>query len=107
MVKFPWASLPCLAVLFVERNTSITTSQKSRAGNPSIRNPASNKMISDSVEMWDADVCFLHIQLMGTNVRLPKIDKTPREVDFESSRSPAKSESWNKPNLQCCAVFPK
>ena len=25
---------------------------------------------------------------------------------FESSKSPAKSESWNKPSLQCCAVFP-
>ena len=41
---------------------------------------------------------------MGTNVLLTKIHKTPPEVDFESSRSPAKSESWNKPNLQCCAV---
>ena len=49
---------------------------------------------------------FLHIQLTGTNVLLPKIHKTPPEVDFESSRSPAKSESWNKPSLQCCAVFP-
>ena len=64
--KFPWASLPCFAILFVERNTSITMSQRSRAGNPSIRNPASNDMISDSVELWDTDVCFLHIQLMVT-----------------------------------------
>ena len=30
----------------------------------------------------------------------------PPEVDFESSRSPAKSESWNSPNLHCLAVFP-
>ena len=28
------------------------------------------------------------------------------EVDFESSRSPAKSESWNNPNLHCWAIFP-
>ena len=28
------------------------------------------------------------------------------EVDFESSRSPAKSESWNNPNRRCCAVVP-
>ena len=44
--------------LFVERNTSITTSHKSRASNPSIRDPASNGMICDPVELWDADVCF-------------------------------------------------
>ena len=61
------------------------------AGKPSIRSPASNEMISDSVELWDTDVCFLHIQLMETSVRLLKIHKTPPEVDFESSRSPAKS----------------
>ena len=35
-----------------------------------------------------------------------KKHKTPHEVDFESSKSPAKSESWNRPNLQCCAAFP-
>ena len=63
-------------------------------------------MISDSVALWDSEVCFLHIQLMGTNVRLPKIHRTPSEVDFESSRSPAKSESWNKPSRQCWAVPP-
>ena len=41
--KSLWASLPCLAVLFVERNTSITMSQRLRAGGPSMRNPASKK----------------------------------------------------------------
>ena len=78
-------------VLFVDRITSITASHHSTAGKPSIHSPASNEMMSDSVELWDTDVCFLHIQLMGTSVRLPKIQKTPPEVDFESSRSPAKS----------------
>ena len=34
-----------------------------------------NEMISDSVELWDTHVCFLHIQLIRTNVRLPKIHK--------------------------------
>ena len=43
---------------------------------------------------------------MGTNVQLPKIHETLPGVDFESSRSPAKSESWNKPSRQCCAVVP-
>ena len=48
----------------------------------------------------------MHIELIGTNVWLPKMQRIPPDVDFESSRSPAKSESWNNTNLQCCAVFP-
>ena len=52
------------------------------------------------------EVCFLHIQLIGTNVWRPKMHNVPPEVDFESSRSPTKSESWNSPSLQCSAVFP-
>ena len=35
-------------------------------------NPASKEMISDSVELCETEVCFLHIQLIGTNVSLPK-----------------------------------
>ena len=63
-------------------------------------------MISDSVEQCETEVCFLHIQLIGTNVWLPKTHNVPPEVDFESSRSPAKSESWNSPSLHCLAVLP-
>ena len=74
---------------------------KSSAGIPFNLNPASNEMVSDSVELLDTDVCLLHIQLMWTNVRLPLIHETPPEVDFESSKSQAKSESWNRPNLKC------
>ena len=62
-------------VLFEECNTSVTTSDRSRAGIPSIRKPASKDITSVSVELWDTNVCFLHVQLMGTNVRLPKIHK--------------------------------
>ena len=69
-------------------------------------NPASKEMISDSVELCETEVCFLHTQLIETNVWLPKIHNVPPEVDFESSRSPAKSESWNSPNMHCLAVFP-
>ena len=79
---------------------------KSSAGNPSIRYPASREMISDSVELCETAVCFLHVQLTGTNVLLPIIHKTPPEVDFENSSSPAKSESSSKPNRQCCTVLP-
>ena len=81
-------------------------SHNSRASKPSSLNPVSKEIISDSVELWETDVCFLHIQLIGTNVSLPKTHNVPPEVDFESSRSPAKSESWNSPNLHCLAVFP-
>ena len=63
-------------------------------------------MMSASVELCETEVCFLHIQLIGTNVWLPKTHNVPPEVDFESSRSAAKSESWNSPNLHCLAVFP-
>ena len=64
-----------------------------RAGIPSMRKSASREIISASVELCETEVCFLHIQLIGTNVWLPKIHKTPPDVHFESSTSPAKSES--------------
>ena len=83
-------------------DTSFTSSQRSSAGIPSMRSPASKEITSDSVEL---KVYCLHVQLAGTNVRLPKIHKIPPEVDSESSRSPTKSESWINPNRQCCAVL--
>ena len=86
--------------------TATIRSRKSSAGIPSDLNPASKEMISDSVELCETEVCFLYIQLIGTNVWLLKMHNVPPDVDFESSRSPAKSESWNSPNLHCLAVFP-
>ena len=32
--------------------------------------------------------------------------RIPPDVDFESSWSATKSESWNNPNLHYCAAFP-
>ena len=43
-------------------------------------------------ELCEIEVCFLHIQLVGTNVRLRKCTEH-LDVDFVSWRSPAKSES--------------
>ena len=86
--------------------TETVRSQKSSAGILSNLNPAAKGMISDSVELCETEVYYLHIQLIGTNVWLPKTNNVPPEVDFESSRSPAKSESWNSPSLHCFAVFP-
>ena len=40
----------------------------SRASKPPNLNLASKEMISDSVELCENEVCFLHIQLNGTNV---------------------------------------
>ena len=58
-----------------------------------MRKPAPREIISAYVELCETDVCFLHIQHIGTNVWLPKMQKSPLDVDFESSSSPAKSES--------------
>ena len=35
---------------------------------PSSLSPVSSEIISDSVELCETEVCFLHIQLIGTNV---------------------------------------
>ena len=72
-------------------NTSITKSQRVKAGILSVREPTSREMISSSVELCETEVCFLHIQLVGTNVWLPKMHRIPPDVDFQSSRSHAKS----------------
>ena len=93
-------------VWIVFPRTETIRSHKSRAGIPTNLKPASKEMISDSVELCETEVCFLHIQLIGTNVWLPTMNNVPPEVDFESSRSPAKSESWNSPSLHCFAVLP-
>ena len=90
--KFIDASWPDVSVFFEECNSSIShpTNNSKESVHPinqeqempSIRKPASDEIISDSVELWDTAVCFLHIQLIGTNVRLPKIHKILREVDL-------------------------
>ena len=61
-------------LVLLECNTSINTSHKTRVSCPSIRSLVSNAMIFDSAELWDTDVCFVHIELMGTNGRLPQRD---------------------------------
>ena len=48
---------------------------------------------SDSVEPCETPVCFLHIQVIGTKVRLPKMHRIPPDVDLGCSRSQAKCES--------------
>ena len=60
--------------------TETIRSHNSRAGKPSSLNPVSREIISDSVELWETDVCFLHIQLIGTNVWLPKTHNVPQVI---------------------------
>ena len=100
------ASLVLLVWSGEEWNTSITKSQRSGAGIPSMRKPASREITSTSVELCETEVCFLHIQLARTKVCFRKCTEFLPYFDFESSRSPAKSESWNNPNLHSGAVFP-
>ena len=50
----------------VFRRTSISMSHRSRVSNPSLRSPASREVTSDSVELCETEVCFLHI-LTGTD----------------------------------------
>ena len=71
-----------------EWNTSITKSQRSRAGTPSMRKPASSEIISDSALLSETAVCFLHIHEMGTNVCDPNTHSEPPDVDFASRKSP-------------------
>ena len=107
---FDLSLISCLTVLsivwVVFPRTETVRSHKSRAGIPSNLNPASKEMMSDSVNLCETEVCFLHIQPMGTNVRLPNMHKILLKSIFESWRSLAKSESWNNTNLHCCTVFP-
>ena len=70
--SFPaFFSLDFLDWLEEECHTSRTRSQRSRAGIPYMRKPASREMISASVELCETEVCFSHIQLIRTNVCLP------------------------------------
>ena len=89
---FPWIFFgvwdvdrsPCACLLwFVFPWRTITIrSHKSSAGVPSVLKPASKETMSDSVELCETEVCFLHIQLIGTNGWLPKVHNVPSEVDF-------------------------
>ena len=74
-------------------------SHRSNGGIPSIRRPASKDISSASVALRETDACFLQVHEIGKSVRLPKRHNIPPDVDMESSRSPAKSESRNNPYL--------
>ena len=101
-----WDTTWSIRIWFVFPRTETIRSHSSRARKPSNLNFASKEMIFDSVELCETEVCFLHIKLIGTNLWLPKTHNVPSDVDFESSRSPAKSESWKNPSLHCLEHYP-
>ena len=56
-----------------------------------MRRPASKEITSNSMELCETEVSFL-VHPTNGNERLKKL-RSHLEVDLESSRSPAKSES--------------
>ena len=90
---------------FVFPKTETIRSRKSRAEyhHFSILHP--KKWFLILLIFTKTEVCFLHIELFGTNVWFPKTHNVPPEVDFEFLWSPAKSESWNSHSLHFLAVL--
>ena len=92
---------------FVFPRTATIRSQKIKCGytiQPQSSIQGNDFWFSWTVRNWSF---FLHIRLIGTNVWLSqKTHNVPPDVDFESSRSPAKSESWNSPNLHYFTIIP-
>ena len=92
------------SILFgTEWNTSITKPQRVRAGIPSMRKPASKEMISASVELCETEVCFLHIQLIGTNVWLPKYTRHLLRL-ISNLQDPLQNQSLE--TILVCIVVP-
>ena len=71
--------------VFLWRTVTIR-SHKSSAGIPSILNPASKDMISDSVELCETEVCFLDIQLISPNLQCFPQDNIVCTLMFDEYR---------------------
>ena len=67
-----YLTLGVLELVWGRMNHFYNKIPKIKSWSPTMRKPASREIISASVELCESDVCFLHIQLVGTNVRLPK-----------------------------------
>ena len=86
--------------------TSMTSSQKFKAGSPSSLSAASSAIISASLDEWLTAVCFLQNQLIGTYVWGPIRTKYAAEVDLLSLRSPAKDASQKSASEVCWGLSP-
>ena len=78
-----------------ECNTSITDAHRSTAGIPSMRNPASKKITSDSGELCETEIWFFPHPAGGNECSTSEDTESSPDVHFESSRSPAESEIDN------------
>ena len=79
----PWLSYIFGVVELVWRRMEHFFDQipRSRAGIPPMLKPATREITSASVELCETEVCFLHIQLIGTNVCLPKVHRVhPKSI---------------------------
>ena len=63
--------------------------------------PASREITSAAVELCETEVCFLHIQLIGSNVRLPKMHTIPLMLTW---RLQSLLQSQNLETIQICIV---
>ena len=68
--------------------------------------PASREIISDDIELCYTHAFLLHIEHIGTNVWLPNTHSVRPKVDFASSTSPEKSESWKQSQSALLCGFP-
>ena len=59
-----WSATTNFSILFIGSPETVFATSKILTN----LNPASKEMISDSVELCETEVCFLHIELIGTNV---------------------------------------
>ena len=91
--RFPCADGPLVLSgwFWSQWQTSTAKFQRSKAGIPSIRRPAFKRNYFSFRWTYEKlKSVFLHIQLLDTNVWLPKMNKISPDVDFESPKSPAK-----------------
>ena len=91
-----WVLLPFSGA--VGWNTSITSSQKARAGMPSALRAASNDISSDSVLELMIEPCVLQNHEIGTNVFGPISTRKDPEVLLLSPRHAANEASANNAN---------
>ena len=97
----PWLSLGSICSVRYGMKYFITKSQRVKAWIPSMRKTASKAMNSASVELCETEVCFSYIQLVRTNLWIPKKHRIPPDVDSEVSRK-VRVLKQSQPTLLCC-----
>ena len=99
---------PLLSVVWVMfPKTETIRSHNSRAGSPSNLNPASKEMISDFCwTVWNWSLFVTHPTYWKQMYDFQKRTMFLQKWILNPQDLPAKSESWNSPNLRCFEVLP-